>query len=526
MKNTSAAVLLSLGLSMPIFSASAQLPGNSCGSNCDGSALGSAADFDVFVFENFSAPSGDVEGRLAAGQDVELSNYSVGDKLELSFTRSDLIVGRNLIFRSGTVMHGGISYGNTYDGLADTPVLTHEVALPFNQIQNELTQKSLQIHSIMSNATPFIQYTGERAFVTFEARSGQNVFAISSNDLSHAHTLEVKAPMDATIIINVDGSSASLSNFAMILTGGVSARNILFNFYQAQSIFISNIAVEGSILAPHARITFPSGQMNGQLVAYSFTGSGQINHVPNSGSCIPTTPTDYTRYVRDHFLDGANDHQIGGNVFEIYGMVFKQIGDRVIVGFNSNFPLNGSTYHGGNIGWGDFVFNFSSRQNEFSSIDRSKTYAVKFAVRTGSDQAAPHLGLYRNVQVRGNEAEHDGYRTWGAYLNEVHRYQSGNTLGGISDSYFNLREATPNSIAVGTWVPNADFQFLDAQALSAMGINFSNGLGAPANQLGSITFGFSFLRLPEMQGTFTGHVVLECSNDAIGFQDVLRPACQ
>ena len=42
--------------------------------------LGPVSPYNAFVFEEFSAPSSDVEGRLAAGGNVSINNYSVGDK--------------------------------------------------------------------------------------------------------------------------------------------------------------------------------------------------------------------------------------------------------------------------------------------------------------------------------------------------------------------------------------------------------------------------------------------------------------
>ena len=42
--------------------------------------------------------------------------------------------------------------------------------------------------------------------------------------------------------------------------------------------------MEGSILAPYANVTGTSGQMNGTLIANSFTGNLQFNHNPYSGA--------------------------------------------------------------------------------------------------------------------------------------------------------------------------------------------------------------------------------------------------
>lgn len=53
--------------------------------------------------------------------------------------------------------------------------------------------------------------------------------------------------------------------------------NILYNSYEADQLTIRNMALQGSILAPDADVTFNSGVINGTLIADSLTGSGQSN---------------------------------------------------------------------------------------------------------------------------------------------------------------------------------------------------------------------------------------------------------
>jgi choice-of-anchor A domain-containing protein len=547
------ALLLTSGLVSPI----AFAQGNSCGSLCTTPVFGAASDFDAFIFENFTAPSSDVEGRLAVGQDVILSAYSIGAVLPADVNRSDLIAGRDVSFSSGAVLNGGISYGRSYQGNASAFFVTQQNIVNFAQVQSDLTQKSDAIAALPINTIPEISYTSSRAFVTFAAQSGTNVFSIDARDLASAHTVTITGPSDAIVWINVQGSTASLSSFGMFFSGGVSYTHVLFNLNQATALTISDISVEASVLAPRARVSFPSGQLNGHLVAYSFTGSGQINHIPGGNPIVVPTPTctpiatpeptpdtpiqipiptptpvasctttNTTHYVRDSFTDGAMDFQVGGNEYEIYGMVVKQIGDQIIVGFNSNFPITGGVSHGYPIGWGDFILNFARNQSYFPNSAASTTFAVKFADHTGSDQAAPRLGLYRNVTVRGNEAEHDGYLSWGSYLAHLQQYgQTGNVLGGLPNAYFNSRTGTPNSIQSGTYVEGSNFAFLSAAELALNGVDFSVGLGVATSELGSVTFGFAFDRTSDMLGTFTAHLALECSNDVIVYQDTLLASC-
>jgi hypothetical protein len=61
---------------------------------------------------------------------------------------------------------------------------------------------------------------------------------------------------------------------------GLSADNVLFNFYQATSLKISSIGVNGSILAPLADVTANNGNINGTIIAKSWNGTGELRNVP------------------------------------------------------------------------------------------------------------------------------------------------------------------------------------------------------------------------------------------------------
>lgn len=81
------------------------------------STLGIAAVYNVFILGDITTVS-DTEGRFAAGGNVNLTNYSVGDRLnaaEVSLTDT-LVVGGNLTFNGGTV-YGNIVYGEIFQGM-------------------------------------------------------------------------------------------------------------------------------------------------------------------------------------------------------------------------------------------------------------------------------------------------------------------------------------------------------------------------------------------------------------------------
>ena len=57
------------------------------------SSLGAAGDFNVFAFARITQNYSDSEGRVAAGSDVSLTGYGLGDRLTNSAGgRDDLVV--------------------------------------------------------------------------------------------------------------------------------------------------------------------------------------------------------------------------------------------------------------------------------------------------------------------------------------------------------------------------------------------------------------------------------------------------
>jgi choice-of-anchor A domain-containing protein len=113
-----------------------------------------------------------------------------------------------------------------------------------------------------------------------------DIFDITASMLQSASTITINAPTSAEVLINVSGTSATLSNAGFSGSFNSDA-NTLFNFYQATSLNISGISVDGSILAPLANVSFNSGQLNGELIAASLTGCGEL-HEDTFNSQVPS----------------------------------------------------------------------------------------------------------------------------------------------------------------------------------------------------------------------------------------------
>jgi choice-of-anchor A domain-containing protein len=498
-----------------------------CNVSCNTQLLDLSKDFNVLVFGDFQAPSSDVQGRIAAGHDISVSNYSVGDSLPKDANRFDMIAGHDIHFDSGSVANGGIAYGNEYyHGAASVfGNIVKTSPFSFTAAKVQLTGISDSIAAIPSNQTPVITYTGSRAFVTLNANKVQNIYSISDADLGATHTLTINASVGSSVVINVTGNgNASMQNFGVFFAGGITRDHVLFNFNKQTYLEMGYISIEGTVLAPRASVFFPSGQLNGQLVANSFYGAGQLNYAPFAG-CLPVASS--LNFFKDSFTDSTDGYRVGGTVYEMYGMAVKQVGDYVIVGLNTNFPLEGEQLGSTHIGWGDFIMNFAHDQSVFTHSAAATTYGVKFVSGTSSDVVnSSSLGLYSSVNALGVESAHSGWGTWGQYSS----YVKGNgaqdpLLAGVPNTYFDDNSAVPNSIGGGNFVNDSAYQLLSQTDLNALGIDFSAGLASQSSQLGHYTFGFSFKRTAAMVGNFTAHLAMECANDVIAFPGALEATC-
>lgn len=259
------------------------------GVSAQASSLGTAGDYNVFVLGDYTAMNSDVQGRLAAGGDVSLENYGVGDKLS-GDAGTVLVAGGNLTITNGQVNHGDAVVGGTATlsgfGIpngeltenADVPVDFDAEWVYLTELSTSLAQMSATGTAVSNNST--LMFEGDGI-------SDLQVFYISDTDFSNSTFSNMEIPTDATVVINISGTLVDMSNIGMQSFANLD--NVLFNFYEAEALTISGVGVYGSILAPLADITANNGQINGTVVAKSWRGAMQVNNAPFEGD-IPPAP--------------------------------------------------------------------------------------------------------------------------------------------------------------------------------------------------------------------------------------------
>jgi choice-of-anchor A domain-containing protein len=242
--------------------------------------LGVAGQFNGFFFGDFQSQYSDTEGRLAAGGDVSLTGYGLGDKLPNSGgTRDDLVVGGDLNFTNGQVFFGNVAVRGAVNvdsfGLPNGEI-KDAIGVNFADAKSDLLAKSaawadMESNGKVKNEWGTLKLTGNDPSL--------NVFTVFAGQLARCVGLSVTVPDGAQVLINVKGSTVTMQNFAIWLNG-TTKENVLFNLAGAKTLTLNAIGVPGSILAPKAEVDFNNGQVSGTLIGRCFYGNGQLNYVP------------------------------------------------------------------------------------------------------------------------------------------------------------------------------------------------------------------------------------------------------
>jgi choice-of-anchor A domain-containing protein len=257
-----------------------------------GVPLGLANDFNIFILGNMAQHDGRVGGRLAVGGDANLSDYRIGRGLPNSHgTRDDLIVDGRLIFTGGTV-----AKGNAVSG--DKARLSH-INIPngryrkgrpidFGAQRSLLRHTSADWSSLPPNGTTSVRRRDHSAvqIILSGADPHLNIFRLAGRDLATARKLTINVPAGSTVLVNIDGKQDRMKNLRFLLSH-TERQYVIYNFYQANSLTLAASQIEGTILAPFARINFVNGTINGIVIGAALRGAGVANHHPFKGD-IPT----------------------------------------------------------------------------------------------------------------------------------------------------------------------------------------------------------------------------------------------
>lgn len=273
--------------------------------------FGEASDYSVFILKgDFKSKNNRVGGRIAVAGDVSLTNFLVGDDVDAPCKSSGFPVTiaakGTLNVLNGQVLGGSVS-ASTYNlaagvtstfsnkcGITDTS----KVDISFDSRDFEgLSDKLKDLSGSKVVQGKVEKKKNDANVMVFTGKSGSDkdarveVFHLSSSDAQKALAAGFwelnNVDAGATIVVNIGGGTKALggavgfSNLDMSAWKAWSTRTV-FNFYEADTVVITGVAVQGSILAPYAIVDAENGQVQGQIIAAHWVEDGSI-YVPWNG---------------------------------------------------------------------------------------------------------------------------------------------------------------------------------------------------------------------------------------------------
>jgi choice-of-anchor A domain-containing protein len=241
---------------------------------------------NLFLLEDYNLGT-DVEGKVAAGGNITMNNFSVGHRLPASDIAETLVAGGNL-----NLSNGGV-WGDAWHGGNYTPSTTvtfvrgtasQGTPIDFAAQGAALRGLSAQLASLTPNGTATIETWG--GLMLRGTDPDVNVFQVSASTLSNTVLLSIDAPASSLAVINISGGSATLRGGHQFI-GGIDQQGVLFNFAEATSISASGYGLWGTMLAPYAHVAFHNGSFDGGIYAKSMTGNaeGHINPLRDHDIC-------------------------------------------------------------------------------------------------------------------------------------------------------------------------------------------------------------------------------------------------
>ena len=236
-----------------------------------GSIMGGA---NVFTAGNFTANSSDVEGAIVSGGSVSIASYAVNQNGKAAYGGYAVAAGGNLFLENGAISNGKTYAGGTttLKGAAQTPGTTVS-PVDFAAATKQFKDIAAGLSLVASTGTVTRQYSANQ--VTGSGKGGVDVFNVNADFFNGGDNWMLSGlNTGQTLIFNISGKQGGF-NGGNLSFEPLSGYNVLFNFYEAQSVNVRGII--GSVLAPYATVENGWGVINGQVVADTWNSSVQVN---------------------------------------------------------------------------------------------------------------------------------------------------------------------------------------------------------------------------------------------------------
>lgn len=225
------------------------------------------------------------ESRIA-GKNLELYTVTAGKAESPDAERADVVAQNSLIYKSGNVPSGRITYGNSINAkrIAVLGGFKRMQSLDFPSWNAHLDRLStvyagttgpgdVEFRCESNPGKPELQPHGGgkpplcSLNLSGEHR-GRNVFHVDPLELSRVEHVNIVIPPGATALVNVGGERIALRNTRFHLAPGVTANTIVWNFPENKQLALSRLNLPGTILAPHSNFSASEVEIQGGVMSH------------------------------------------------------------------------------------------------------------------------------------------------------------------------------------------------------------------------------------------------------------------
>jgi len=232
-------------------------------------------DYNLFLLGSYSGGH-DVQGKVAAGGNIHMTDFAVGAGLPSSDTTGVLVAGGQLALSRGAVF-GEAWYGGSYSG--DTTVtyarggVSPGTPIDFAARGAQLRHLSSRLAGLTANGSTRRESWG--GILLRGTDPSVNVFDVDASAFTGATLLSIDAPAGSLAVLNIRGGPVTFTGHGTSFSGGIDPHGVLFHFVDATAITAYGYGFQGTVLAPYADLTFHNGSFDGGIYALSLTGNAE-----------------------------------------------------------------------------------------------------------------------------------------------------------------------------------------------------------------------------------------------------------
>lgn len=269
---------------------------NSISANANEKPLAEANEYSAYIFGNYRAQSGNNNGAIAIGGDLDIRGYSIATVASIALPEYTLLVEGDAKFRNGRLYNGKLRVQGDASGISSsvisglpngTTVENQALDYSIRDKKEKFVALSAQIAQFEVNGDVTMQWGG--LYFKGDGESALQVFTVVADDLKKAHSISVEGiPADATVIVNVvDITMQKLQIVNKSFDAFKPYRSkTLFNFINADRILLNGVSFEASILAPTAEIEGRNGNVIGHVIADEWDGQMHFEGVQFDGKWV------------------------------------------------------------------------------------------------------------------------------------------------------------------------------------------------------------------------------------------------